>query len=299
MNRRLIGHILALFTTLIWGTTFVSTKYLLQVSVPIEILFSRFALGFITLCLIYPHDIIRFDKKQEVYFAATGLTGVLLYYLLENIALTYTLASNVGIIVATAPIFTAICAHIFLPGEQLHKNFLIGTIFAMSGIVIIMFNNSFNLHFNPLGDFLAVTAAIAWALYSIIIRQIAVMNYNMITATRKMFFYGLIFMLPLIYWQNIHIDTAKLVNSTYLLNILFLGIGASAVCFVTWNLAIDYLGATDCCTYIYLDPIVTVVTAILFLNEEISIITVLGCILTLIGLLISENRVTVRKKQVQ
>ncbi|WP_196599924.1 DMT family transporter [Pectinatus frisingensis] len=292
MKRRPTGHILAFSTSLIWSTTFVSTKYLLQVFTPIDILFIRFIMGFITLCIIYPRDLLKFNKKGELYFAAAGLTGVTMYYLLENIALTYTLASNVGIIVSTAPIFTAIAAHLFLSGERLHKAFFIGFILAISGIILITFNNSFNLHINPLGDLLAVLAAIVWAIYSILTKQIAVMNYNMITATRKMFFYGLLFMLPIFYCQGIVINLNEFTNISYLLNILFLGIGASAICFVTWNLAIDYLGATDCTAYIYLGPVITITTAAVFLDEKISVTTIIGCLLTFSGLLISENRFT-------
>lgn len=292
MKRRPTGHILAFSTSLIWSTTFVSTKYLLQVFTPIDILFIRFIMGFITLCIIYPRELLKFDKKGELYFAAAGLTGVTMYYLLENIALTYTLASNVGIIVSTAPIFTGIAAHFFLPGEGLHKTFFIGFILAISGIILITLNNSFNLHINPLGDLLAMAAAIIWAVYSILTKQIAVMNYNMITATRKMFFYGLLFMLPIFYYQGSVIDFTEFTNTNYLLNILFLGIGASAICFVTWNLAIDYLGATDCTAYIYLGPVITITTAAVFLDEKISVTTIIGCILTLSGLLISENRFT-------
>ncbi|WP_196602048.1 DMT family transporter [Pectinatus frisingensis] len=292
MKRRPTGHVLAFSTSLIWSTTFVSTKYLLQVFTPIDILFIRFIMGFITLCIIYPRELLKFDKKGELYFAAAGLTGVTMYYLLENIALTYTLASNVGIIVSTAPIFTGIAAHFFLPGEELHKTFFIGFILAISGIILITLNNSFNLHINPLGDLLAVAAAIIWAVYSILTKQIAVMNYNMITATRKMFFYGLLFMLPIFYYQGSVIDFTEFTNTNYLLNILFLGIGASAICFVTWNLAIDYLGATDCTAYIYLGPVITITTAAVFLDEKISVTTIIGCILTLSGLLISENRFT-------
>lgn len=58
------------------------------------------------------------ERKQELYFAAAGLCGVTLYYLLENIALTYTFVSNVGVIISIAPFFTAILAHVFLKGER-------------------------------------------------------------------------------------------------------------------------------------------------------------------------------------
>ena len=93
-NKTAAGHLSALITILIWGTTFISTKVLLQDFQPIEILFFRFVLGLIALFLVHPHPLKGTSLRQELTFAAAGLSGVCLYYLLENIALTYTMASN-------------------------------------------------------------------------------------------------------------------------------------------------------------------------------------------------------------
>ena len=91
---------------------------------PIEILVFRFIIGYITLLLVYPHHVKTLNLKQELYFVVAGLIGVTLYFLLENIALTFTLASNVGVIISIAPFFTAIFAHLFLDGEKLNYAFL-------------------------------------------------------------------------------------------------------------------------------------------------------------------------------
>ena len=106
-NKILMGHLFALVTILLWGTTFISTKVLLRSFTPIEILFFRFIMGLIVLFLIYPYRLKVTDKKQEWIFAGAGLSGITLYYLFENIALVYAPASNVGVITATAPFFTA------------------------------------------------------------------------------------------------------------------------------------------------------------------------------------------------
>lgn len=112
MNKKAAGHLAALVTILIWGTTFISTKVLLVDFEPIEILFFRFVLGFLALLIVYPHRMKGTNKRQEAVFAAAGLCGVCLYYLLENIALTYTMASNVGVIISIAPFFTAMLSHL-------------------------------------------------------------------------------------------------------------------------------------------------------------------------------------------
>lgn len=108
-NQRSAGHLAALFTVLIWGTTFISTKVLLADFQPAEILFFRFALGFAALLLVCPRRLELNDPRQELLFAAAGLCGICLYYLLENIALTYTMASNVGVIISVAPFLRPSC----------------------------------------------------------------------------------------------------------------------------------------------------------------------------------------------
>lgn len=93
-NKILMGHLFALVTILLWGTTFISTKVLLRSFTPIEILFFRFIMGLIVLFLIYPYRLKVTDKKQEWIFAGAGLSGITLYYLFENIALVYAPAST-------------------------------------------------------------------------------------------------------------------------------------------------------------------------------------------------------------
>ena len=266
-SRKSGGHIAAIVTIIIWGTTFISTKILLRTFTPIEILFFRFIIGFITLILVYPHKLRVKEKKHEIYFMLAGLSGVTLYFLFENIALTYTLASNVGVIISIAPFFTAIMAHYFINGENLKKNFCIGFISAISGILLISFNGSSVLKLNPLGDILAVSASVLWAVYSILTKKIGTFGYNTIQTTRRIFFYGLLFMIPALFFFDFNINLSYFINPTVLLNIGYLGFGASALCFVTWNFSVKVLGAVKTSVYIYLVPVITVITSVIVLRR--------------------------------
>ena len=80
---------------------------------PVEILFIRFMMGFLALLAVCPRRLQGVTRRQEGLFALAGLCGVCLYYLLENIALTYTMASNVGVIISVSPCFTALLTHFF------------------------------------------------------------------------------------------------------------------------------------------------------------------------------------------
>lgn len=286
----LTGHALACLTIFIWGTTFISTKVLLTAFSPVEILFLRFVIGFIALSLAYPYRLPWQSKKQELYFAAAGLCGITLYFLLENIALTYTLASNVAIILSVAPFFTALFAHLFLDGEKLKLQFFLGFALAITGIFLISFNGHAVTGLNPVGDLLALLAAVVWAAYSILTKKIAGFRYNTIQTTRRIFLYGLLFMLPALGMFGFIPDLGQMLQPVNLSNLLFLGLGASALCFVTWNVAVTLLGAVKTSVYIYLVPVITAVTAALVLQEQLTGMAVAGMVLTLTGLFLSEGR---------
>lgn len=284
------GHAAALLTILIWGTTFISTKVLLRDFQPVEILFFRFVLGFLALLLVCPRCLRGTTRAQECIFAAAGLCGIALYYLLENIALTYTLASNVGVIISVAPFFTALLTQLFpKEREPLHPRFFLGFLTAMAGIVLLHFGGA-KLQLNPLGDLLALLAALVWACYAVLTRKIAGFGYPTVLTTRRVFFYGLIFMLPALALSDFQLGLARFADWRALFNLLFLGLGASALCFVTWNFAVRILGAVKTSVYIYMVPVITVVTSAIILKEPVTPLAGVGMALTLLGLLLSESR---------
>ncbi len=287
---KIIGHLAAVFTIIIWGTTFISTKILLEGFLPVEILFFRFVIGYTALLLLYPKKLKVTDRKHEPVFVFAGLCGICLYYLLENIALTFTFASNVGVIMSTAPFFTAILSHLFfISEEKLRLRFFIGFVCAMVGIIFISYNGmKFTL--DPLGDFLALSAALVWACYSLLVRKISKMGYPVFLSTRRTFFYGIIFMIPAAWFSDFRLDLFRFTHSIYLFNMIFLGLGASAFCFVTWNFAVRELGTVKTSVYIYLVLVITVFTSALVLKEQLTALMGIGAALTLAGLILSEQK---------
>ncbi len=297
-RNRTMGHLASLLTVIIWGTTFISTKILLAGFQPVEILFFRFVMGLTALLLVYPRRLKGTSKAQELTFAAAGLCGICLYYLLENIALTYTMASNMGVIISVAPFFTALLSHILLKEERPKANFLLGFAVAMAGIFLISYNGS-KLALNPVGDLLALLAALIWACYSVLTKKISGYGYHTILTTRRIFFYGILFMIPPLFLFDFRLELARFANPVYLFNIVFLGLGASALCFVTWNFALKVLGPVRTSVYIYMVPVITVVTSVAVLHEKITALAAVGTVLTLAGLLLSESKLFLRKEEKQ
>lgn len=330
-KRIALAHLSALITILIWGTTFISTKVLLRTYSPIEILFIRFLIGYGALAatsIILGKGFSRFtfhSFKQELMLLGAGIFGVTLYFLLENIALTYTNASNVGVIVAISPFFTAMlcmigsgrraplanpsgialvaspppdtvseeASAIVRNGEQQEHptvRFFLGFLASFVGIALLSFGESRAMRINPLGDLLAMAAAFAWAMYSVLLKKISTFIADPITMTRRIFFYGLVCMLPALRPLGFSPDLSQLARPEVLFNILFLGLGASALCFSTWNRAVGILGALTTSVYIYLVPVVTVIFSVIILHEPLTIWLMFGTVLTITGLGLAQKK---------
>ncbi|MCY7778793.1 DMT family transporter [Bacillus haynesii] len=298
-RRETAGHLAAVITIIIWGTTFVSTKVLLEDFPPVDILFYRFLIGLIVLIVVHPHVLTFRSWRQEALFAGAGLCGVTLYFLLENIALTLTYASNAGMIVAVIPMITAVLAHFFLSGEKLEPRFFIGFAAAFTGLALIFFNGQMMLKLNPLGDILAAASAFVWAAYAILMKKISTFGYHTIQYTQRIFLYGLLFMVPALFLFDFRFDASPFASPVNWLNILFLGAGASALCFVTWNWSVGVLGAVKTSAYIYMVPVITIAASVVILQEKLTWVAFCGGALTLAGLYISETKPKPQLKEEQ
>lgn len=286
MSETVKGHLSASITVMIWALTFISTKVLLKDFLPIEILFIRFLIGFLVLTVVSRRRLSFNGWSKEKYFMIAGLFGVFLYYYLENVALTYTLAMNVGIIGSVSPFMTALISRFVLKQGTIPKIFVLGFICSMIGISLISLSGTLNV--DPIGDGLALIATVCWASYSLIVKKISTFGEGTIAATQRIFFYGLLFMLPVLFLSIDSLDVSRFAQLGNLSNLLFLGVGASALCFVTWNFSVKTLGAVRATVYIYTIPMLTTIASVAILGETITIKTVFGILLTLTGLILSE-----------
>ena len=273
---------------LIWGFTFVCTKVLLQHMGPLEILTVRTLLGFAALCLMRPRIMRLQEHRHELLFAAAGLTGAFGYYLAENTALQFADASFVSVAVSTAPLFTAALGFIVLKEHGLNVRFLVGFVLAISGIALISFQEG-PAHASVLGVVLCLGAAFAWAIYSIIVKRLSNLGYETIATTKRLFAWGLVCMLVTHLVTGEGLTLQAYTEPVVWCNLVFLGLLASAGCFVTWNFSVKHLGPAAASAYIYLQAPITVIWAVILLGEPLTGAIVGGFALVLAGLVLSED----------
>lgn len=287
-------HFLAILTVVIWGTTFVSTKILIGDGLtPVEILLYRFLLAYIGIWFFCPRKLFAKSWKDELLFLGAGLCGGSLYFISENTALGITLASNVSLIICTAPILTALLSRLFNKGERLKKHLIYGSLMALLGVGLVVFNGSFILRINPLGDMLTLLAALMWAFYGLILRRLG-NRYPTLFVTRKVFFYGVITLIPVLIASPIHPQLAVLTRPEVIGNLLFLGIFASLICYIMWNTAVKELGVVRTTNYIYVVPLVTLLTSAIVIDETITVVALIGSAFILSGVYVAEKGFTFR-----
>lgn len=279
----------ALLVVIIWGTTFVSTKVLLFEGLsPEDILFYRFILAYAGIWVLGEFRLFAASIKDELLFLLLGFLGGSLYFFTENFALKITLASNVALIVCTTPLLTAILSHFLLKNERLNRNLIQGSLMALAGVALVVFNGSFMLKISPLGDFLCIVAAFSWSCYTLLMKRISE-RYSILFITRKVFFYGLLTICPLFLMRPLTMDVSILSRPVVWINLLYLGLVASLVCYFLWNLTLKNLGAVRTSNYIYLVPLVTLITSSTVIDEKITLIALAGAILILSGVILAER----------
>jgi len=288
----------------IWGSTFVFTKLLLLSGLtPAQIFTLRFIIAYVLLLgyslLVVPR---RFhwlcdSWRDELLMLGLGVTGGSMYFLTENSAMEYTTTTNTSLIVSLSPLVATALISIFYRTQRLNRTQTLGTLMAAVGVVLVVLNGRFVLHLSPLGDSLAFSAALCWGIYSLLMIP-ANQRYNTVFITRKVFFYGLLSMIPYFLlrpeeatiFQFFNPSILQSFNSSILLNLLFLGCIASMACFVAWNWVLKKLDAVVATNYVYFNPVTTIVFAWAILSEQITLFFLIGTLLILMGMYLADRK---------
>lgn len=282
-------HVIAFLVIAVWGMTFISTRVLIDHGMmPEEIFLVRFLMAYVGIWFIAPKKLWCDSWKDELWMVAGGVTGGSIYFYAENTAVGLTYVNNVSFIVCSAPIFTAFF-DLMMRRKRPGRFLIFGSILALFGMMLVIFNGSFDIHFVPKGDLLSLLAAVLWGLYGITVNKVT-SRYDTKFITRKVFFYGVLTILPFFLTKPWNFPLAGFADPIVIFNVLFLGVLASLICYEAWNVALKRLGTITASNYVYLNPVFTVIGSFLFLGESITGIALVGSALILLGVYLAAKK---------
>ena len=290
-NSNIFYHLVAFLTVAIWGTTFVATKVLMLNGLsPAQIFTLRFSIAYV-LMLCFNHRRFLADSwKDEAKMALLGITGGSLYFYSENEAMNFTTTTNTSLIVCSCPLFaTLLVRMVYKDSSRIHIVQLLGSLLAFVGMIIVVLNGRFVLHLSPVGDALAFTACMCWAIYSLLMKSVS-NHYGAAFITRKVFFYGVLTILPYYLFIPGFPPIEVFSRPQVFGNLLFLGCLASMICFLTWNWCISKLGTVKATNWVYFNPITTMIFASWVLDEKITPYFLVGAACILLGMYVADKK---------
>ncbi len=289
-NSTLKYHIVAFLTVAVWGTTFVSTKVLMINGLtPAQIFTLRFIIAYVMMIAVNHRRLFSDSWRDELTMILLGISGGSLYFLSENEAMNHTTATNTSLIVCSCPLLATLLVRLIYRTARINAVQIAGSLLAFAGMATVVLNGRFVLHLSPVGDALAFTACVCWAVYSLLMKSMSG-KYSAAFITRKVFFYGVVTIIPYYFFFPSMPDAATLAKPQVVGNLLFLGCIASMVCFLTWNWCIAHLGTVKATNWVYLNPITTMAAASIVLGERITPYLVAGAACILIGMYIADRK---------
>lgn len=281
----------ALMSISFWGISFVSTKAVLDKLDPYTLLVLRFGIGalFLLVLLVLKRYPLNIPLKYIPHLIVLGILGVFVHQVIQATALLTINASAAGWIISFSPVFTVILSVFFLH-EKMTVLKASGMIVAIIGVLLVTTSNnqqSFQLSIN-VGYLLMILSTLNWAIYSVLLKRLHIQLPSLVV-TFYMCLIGFTLTTPFLV-RNKGWEMMPFLTNVEWVHLLFLGVFVSGVAYWYWAKALEVLEASQVSVFLYLEPVATLVTAILLLQEKIIPVSILGGIIIIIGVILVNGR---------
>ncbi len=282
----------ALAAVVLWGISFVATKAALREIGPVTLIFTRFALG--TALLL---GMVRLRGSRPVpprdtwpALALMGFVGIFLHQMLQSFGLTLATAVHTGWLIGLIPIWSALLSALLLK-ERFGGLKVTGLVGGFAGALLVISQGRFGRATLQLpatrGDFLILLSTVNWAVYSVL-GHATIKRLGPARATAGAMLFGWLMLAPFFLasqgWRELpHLSAVGWTA------VLFLGIGCSGLGYLFWYGALERIEVSRVAAFLYLEPLVTLLAAVLLLNEPVSAMTVLGGALVLLSVFIVQH----------
>ncbi len=286
-----VGIALAVIATLIWAGNFVIARGVIKTIPPVSLSFYRWVTAAVIM-LPFAFKHLRTEwpavKSSWAYLFWVSLSGIALFNTFVYIGAHYTSAINLALIgTVSSPVIAVALARIFLK-ERIGLLKLASLAICICAVLVLLSQGNIHnlLHFRfTAGDGWILAAATAFAVYNTLVKK----KPASISTTNFLFFafsFGAILLLPFYLWETGHAPAVEW-NLYLLLIILYLGVGASVICFFCWNIAIAKLGAGRTALFGNLIPVFSTIEAAIILNENFTWVHVVSMLMVFVGILLA------------
>jgi drug/metabolite transporter (DMT)-like permease len=281
----------AIMSISFWGVSFVSTKAVLDKLDPYTLLVLRFGIGalFLLVLLVLKRYPLNIPLKYIPHLIVLGILGVFVHQVIQATALLTINASAAGWIISFSPVFTVILSVFFLH-EKMTVLKASGMIVAIIGVLLVTTatnQQSFQPSIN-VGYLLMILSTLNWAIYSVLLKRLHIQLPSLVV-TFYMCLIGFTLTTPFLV-RNKGWEMIPFLTSVEWAHLLFLGVFVSGVAYWYWAKALEVLEASQVSVFLYLEPVATLITAILLLQEKIIPVSILGGIIIIMGVILVNGR---------
>jgi drug/metabolite transporter (DMT)-like permease len=273
---------------ILWSSSFVAIKFAYTTYPPITLAVVRFIVATLILgtLTLLPQNRVKLEKKDIFTVAVCGLTGIMLYAVLQNIAMQWTSASSATLIIASYPIITLLMESAIYK-IKLSFMKIVAVLIAIGGVLILSYVKADSrVEGELLGILLLVLAGVVWAVYNFMTKKV-VNRYPPITLLFYSTLFGTIFMLPLALIERAQWQQPTLISFTMM---LFLGVFCSVIAFLLYNRGLKTMAASTITSMLNLVPIFGVFFSWLLLGEQVTLRKFIGGAIVIFGVMLSVRK---------
>jgi drug/metabolite transporter (DMT)-like permease len=285
ISRRTYALVSLVLVMIVWGSTYVVTKAAVRQIPPLTLATLRYltATAVLVSVALARGSLLRLPRPLPIApLVWMGLTGIAILTVGFNYGLIYGSAFQGALVYALGPAAVAVAAVLGL-GETLTGRRIAGIVLSVAGAILVVSSGETDPAApHPwLGAICMLAGVLAWAYYTVIAKRLAGADQIVVIAWVSII--GTAMLLPLGIFELLQSRLPRPTMAGWL-GVLFLGAVASAIAYVVYSWVLRELDASLVGAYFTLDPVVGVVTAVVFLREELRWEQVLGGLVALAGM---------------
>ena len=292
VNKALPPRLAILLTICLWGFSFVASKVALGEISPVTLIFLRFALGTaLLLAMVALRGGSPLPPRDSwPALAVMGFVGIFVHHMLQSFGLTLTTASNTGWLIGLIPIWSAALSAVVLK-ERFGAMKLAGLLGGFAGALLVISRGKLGRDTLQLpaarGDFLILVSTVNWAVYSIL-GHATIKRLGPARATAGTMLFGWLMLAPFFLWLEGWRELPNLSLKGWGA-ICFLGLGCSGLGYLFWYGALERIEVSRVAAFFYVQPLVTLLAAVLLLGEPVSATTIIGGLVVLLSVLVIQR----------